>query len=86
MGFSEESKGYRVWLPDERAVVVSRDVRFSTCLFNKINEFQDFAPDTHDREVSDRGTEDHDYVEVALDSPANEHPVETETGDLRLDT
>lgn len=29
IGYSEESKGYRIWIPDERRVDVSRDVKFT---------------------------------------------------------
>lgn len=29
LGNSEESKGYRVWIPEDRRVIVSRDVKFS---------------------------------------------------------
>lgn len=72
MGFSEESKGYRVWLPDEKAVIISREVRFSAQPFTGFDEFQDFAPDNHDQDVADQSTEGHDYVEVVLNSPVNE--------------
>jgi len=28
VGYSQQSKGYRIWLPEERKIVVSRDVKF----------------------------------------------------------
>lgn len=43
VGYSDECEGYRVWLTDDRKVVVSRDVRFAENPAPCSNECQDFG-------------------------------------------
>ncbi|KAK2578748.1 hypothetical protein KPH14_012274 [Odynerus spinipes] len=59
IGYSEHSKGYRVWLPQERKVEVVRDVRF---LENKGTRFEE-----HEKETFDRRNEAEEATPLAVD-------------------
>ncbi|CAA9998103.1 unnamed protein product, partial [Nesidiocoris tenuis] len=41
IGYSDQTKGYRIWLPESKEVIVSRDVKFLNS-FSEQNEFEDF--------------------------------------------
>jgi hypothetical protein len=45
LGYSEESKGYRVWMPNERKVEITRDVKFLEGTEKKAEIFTEFVPD-----------------------------------------
>jgi len=48
VGYSEESKGYRIWIPNERRIVVLRDVKFLRNVpTQKSGYFDDFIPEQH---------------------------------------
>lgn len=78
VGFSEESKGYRVWLPKEKVVVVSRDVKFSSHTPPKIGEYQDFSPENCGQDITaNEDAREQDFIEVALE-PINDNGVYVE--------
>ncbi|CAB0006643.1 unnamed protein product, partial [Nesidiocoris tenuis] len=41
IGYSDQTKGYRIWLSESKEVIVSRDVKFLNS-FSEQNEFEDF--------------------------------------------
>lgn len=61
VGFSEESKGYRVWLQERNVVVTAGDVKFYETVIDR-HEYEEFLPE-HLEEL-DRRNED--VVDVIL--------------------
>jgi len=48
IGYSDTSKGYRVWIPDKGKVVTSRDVKFLQITPAPVKVFEDFYPEDLD--------------------------------------
>lgn len=45
LGYSTNSKGFRVWLPKERKIEITRDVKFLTNRVDSLNMvFEEFTP------------------------------------------
>jgi Reverse transcriptase (RNA-dependent DNA polymerase)./Integrase core domain. len=50
LGYSDESKGYRVWIPEEMKIVNTRDIKFSISLVDPSeNLYEDFLPENAER-------------------------------------
>lgn len=45
VGYSEQTKGYRIWTPEEGRVILSRDVKFFEDVENQSKNFVDVFPD-----------------------------------------
>lgn len=65
LGYSNESKGYRVWIPETKSLITSRDVKFFGS--SKNGEFEDFFPTQESSEDSKQITPH--VVEVEIFSP-----------------
>ncbi|KMQ86142.1 retrovirus-related pol polyprotein from transposon tnt 1-94 [Lasius niger] len=88
IGYSDECKGYRVWLTNDRKIVVSRDVRFAEDPAPCSNEYQDFGPeDDVSRDACRNQTESLKPVDMNLldlvDHQGNEE-VNEDTGALEV--
>jgi len=71
VGYSQESKAYRIWIPDERRVDVTRDVKFLEDEEISINDdFEDFSPSDD---------------EFTGDSRSNEIEIPLKTNEMDLD-
>lgn len=80
--YSEASKGYRIWLPDKRKVIISRDVKFLENLDQRSKDWDDFAPKntfelSNDDTKSGDITSEHSTIDILLD----EYPQENESLD-----
>lgn len=64
--YSDSSKGYRIWIPDEIKVIVSRDVKFLHIESPKENRYEDFYPGSveNSEEVDINKNNDHDIIDV----------------------
>lgn len=93
VGFSDESKGYRVWLPNSRKVIVSRDVTFREISPPKVDNltrsiFDDLNAAESDSREPGRGR---DYIDVLhyRSSYGEEDPassgIETESSEAETD-
>lgn len=57
VGYSEETKGFRVWLPVEQKVIISRDVKFLRKVDPTTEEFEDFISDELYEDFQDKKME-----------------------------
>lgn len=72
VGYSNESKAYRVWLPKSRKVIVSRDVKFlNESAFDR--EYQEFLEDEKPDQIETRG---HEQKDELIKDQAEEHHAE----------
>lgn len=56
VGYSEQTKGYRVWIPERKKVVISRDVRFLEEISNSNEEqkFNELPIEEHNEDIESR--------------------------------
>ena len=45
VGYSEESKGYRIWSKDSKTVIISRDVKFTDECVKSSEKYEEFIPE-----------------------------------------
>ncbi|KMQ87943.1 retrovirus-related pol polyprotein from transposon tnt 1-94 [Lasius niger] len=71
--YSDSSKGYRIWIPDEMKIIVSRDVKFLHTESPKENTYEDFYPRSveNSEEVDINKNHDHDMIDVILEPSEN---------------
>lgn len=71
VGYSDSSKGYRIWIPDKGKIVTSRDVNFLPVDVSSKEKFEDFCPDkSEDHNLTTQDlVSTHDYVDVDLSAP-----------------
>lgn len=62
IGYSEETKGYRVWLPNERKTEISRDVKFLESTGTQEIEFEDFFPEEEPAEIIPKSSNNHNVL------------------------
>lgn len=78
VGYSDESKGYRLWLPDDRKVVVSRDVKFTLNPTPCSDVSGDLIPENRTQnEALGDSSESRELVDIDLHNPVP-HPEEME--------
>lgn len=54
LGYSEESKAYRIWIPEENKIQITRDVRFQkSSEFSSEIKYEDFLPETYERKTNE---------------------------------
>lgn len=66
LGYAEESKGYRIWFPDEKRVISSRDVKFVSSHARKEGTYEEFFSERQKSETQ-RGVPR--SVEIDITSP-----------------
>lgn len=67
VGFSEESKAYRIWLLEGSKLVISRDIRFSEKPIQTARAPSDFGLEDEDSKVVEgKGTDSHEFVDENL--------------------
>lgn len=72
VGFSKESKGYRIWLPEDEIVIASRDVRFSRNTSSNAGKYESFKPDdAQSHSTINESTNAKETVEIKLKSPVH---------------
>ena len=70
LGDAEESKGYKVWIPEEGKVEISRDVCFgNTPEIPTKMHYEDFIP--KDRDPLGNDVDPHDHIDVVLQPNEN---------------
>lgn len=89
VGYSEQSKAYRVWIPDDREIDITRDVKFikRSKINGRNNDYEDFMDDNSNTPESSEitfplgSTEDNDTPDD-LPNPDSEdkYPVDTNEG------
>jgi len=88
VGYADTSRGYRIWMPKDRKVIVARDVKFLNEI-NRSNENKDFTSDStvngKTRTVdSDTEPTNHRTAEIKI-SKSNDQCIEDSMEDT-LDT
>jgi hypothetical protein len=73
MGYSENSKGYRIYVPGQRQIEVSRDVTFhEEAAFKKSRELQQESEAVQPASPSSENEESDDQREEPREGPSNE--------------
>lgn len=73
VGYSDESKGYRVWIPEIRKITIARDVEFLEGV-GECNESQSrtkqSSEDIKDKDIFTLENEDTDKITMIVDAPS----------------
>lgn len=75
LGYSTESKGLRIWIPEENKVIVSRDVKFIENTLS-VSENLSSADTSQNRLLVERTDGDREFVDINLVEPIEESPIE----------
>lgn len=73
VGYSDTSKGYRIWIPEEMKIVVSRDVKFLHTESPMRTPHEDFCPEVQknsDTNSTNQNAE-HEFADIELESPSD---------------
>lgn len=79
LGYSEQSKGYRVWNPEEKKIEITRDVTFSEDPRTRAEDLEDFIPEELEiRKQEDERFKGNEHREVNIEIRSVENNLEEE--------
>lgn len=88
IGYSESSKGYRLWLIEEKKIITFRDVTFVNSLAGEFSTLEDFIPEdlythaeSHRNEDTEENPSETRTLDVVITTPQVNEPEPERNGD-----